>query len=328
MAAPRPRHLFLTGFPGAGKTTCVLAALDALVAACGEASILGGFVTREVRDDATGARLGFDVHTLPPSRSRRHPLARRVADHPSETARDDAPNPHVVGAYAVDVRGALERVVVPNLREICSEEPEPSPSPRGNPTPTPTPTRAAPRGAVSVVVIDEAGKMESSPPRSRPPSAPPSRTRVVVLGVVPVGRKVNVARDAGDDPSVRCVTLDEGNRDGLARAIGEALVRCVRSNEPEIRLEEGGGEEWGDEDATTRGSIVVYETRSSSSPGSSTSSNSTRIRARVNGGAEHGAAASRAARHSLHPYFRLPCSQKAEPPHSLHWLRCLPCSQI
>ena len=256
MAAPRPRHLFLTGFPGAGKTTCVLAALDALVAACGEASILGGFVTREVRDDATGARLGFDVHTLPPSRSRRHPLARRVADHPSETARDDAPNPHVVGAYAVDVRGALERVVVPNLREICSEEPEPEPEPEGgNPTPTPTPTRAAPRGAVSVVVIDEAGKMESLAPAFAPAvRAALANPRVVVLGVVPVGRKVNVARDVKDDPSVRCVTLDEGNRDGLARAIGEALVRCVRSNEPEIRLEEGGGRGvGGDEDATTRG---------------------------------------------------------------------------
>jgi nucleoside-triphosphatase THEP1 len=250
MAAPRPRHLFLTGFPGAGKTTCVLAALDALVAACGEASILGGFVTREVRDDATGARLGFDVHTLPPSRSRRHPLARRVADHPSETARDDAPNPHVVGAYAVDVRGALERVVVPNLREICSEEPEPEPEGE-NPTPTPTPTRAAPRGAVSVVVIDEAGKMESLAPAFAPAvRAALANPRVVVLGVVPVGRKVNVARDVKDDPGVRCVTLDEENRDGLARAIGEALVRCVRSNEPEIRLDEGGG---GNEDATTRG---------------------------------------------------------------------------
>ena len=108
---------------------------------------------------------------------------------------------------------------------------------------------------MSVVVIDEAGKMESLAPAFAPAvRAALANPRVVVLGVVPVGRKVNVARDVKDDPSVRCVTLDEGNRDGLARAIGEALVRCVRSNEPEIRLEEGGGRGvGGDEDATTRG---------------------------------------------------------------------------
>ena len=47
----------------------------------------------------------------------------------------------------------------------------------------------------------------------------------------------------------------------------------------------------------------------------------------VDGGQSTGAAASRAARHSLHLYFDPPCSQMLEPPHSLHWLRCLPCSQ-
>ena len=73
------RHVFLTGFPGVGKTTTMLKAIDELGKAA-DALPPCGFYTAELRD-VDGKRCGFDVVTFPSGQSdaRRAPLARLVA---------------------------------------------------------------------------------------------------------------------------------------------------------------------------------------------------------------------------------------------------------
>ncbi|MBI3456381.1 MAG: NTPase [Candidatus Rokubacteria bacterium] len=92
------RAYLLTGRPGAGKTTCLLAALDLLGVPA------GGFVTEEMRE--RGTRVGFALRTLD---GRRATLA-----HVNRTG------PPRVGKYGVDV-DALERVGVPAIRAAVRE---------------------------------------------------------------------------------------------------------------------------------------------------------------------------------------------------------------
>lgn len=92
------RAYLLTGRPGAGKTTCLLGALDLLGVPA------GGFVTEEMRE--RGTRVGFALRTLD---GRRATLA-----HVNRTG------PPRVGKYGVDV-DALERVGVPAIRAAIRE---------------------------------------------------------------------------------------------------------------------------------------------------------------------------------------------------------------
>jgi nucleoside-triphosphatase len=71
------QHIFLTGQPGVGKSTCIQRVLQALQLPPNAAT---GFWTEEVRDSSTGERSGFDVVTLDGRRSvlSRVGTARRV----------------------------------------------------------------------------------------------------------------------------------------------------------------------------------------------------------------------------------------------------------
>ena len=99
------RHVFLTGFPGVGKTTTMLAAIEDL-GKVEDALTPEGFFTQEIRDE--GKRVGFDVVTVG-ANPRRGPLARRIEDASA------SPRPrHRVGRYAVDV-ASLEALACPAL---------------------------------------------------------------------------------------------------------------------------------------------------------------------------------------------------------------------
>ncbi|MGH7265700.1 MAG: NTPase [Candidatus Rokuibacteriota bacterium] len=91
------RTYLLTGRPGVGKTTCLLAALAAL------GMPAGGFVTEEIRE--RGARVGFALRTLDGRRA--------------TLAHVDRRGPPRVGKYGVSLE-ALERLGVPALRDALT----------------------------------------------------------------------------------------------------------------------------------------------------------------------------------------------------------------
>lgn len=146
----RARHVFLTGSPGVGKTTLVVAAVKALIdadaakknVADGDDAqiVVSGFITEECReasdgDGGEGERVGFDVVTLPPPgvAAERAPFARRNRD--GKAPPKGTPS---VGKYAVDV-AAFEALAVPAIGKEA--------------------TRGSGKRA-RVTVIDEVGKME------------------------------------------------------------------------------------------------------------------------------------------------------------------------
>jgi nucleoside-triphosphatase len=91
------RAVLLTGRPGVGKTTCVLAVLEMLQAPA------GGFVTEEVREH--GTRVGFALRTLD---GRRATLA-----HARQAG------PPRVGKYGVRLE-ALTGLGVPAIRDAAA----------------------------------------------------------------------------------------------------------------------------------------------------------------------------------------------------------------
>ena len=201
--ASRARHVFLTGYPGVGKTTAALAAVAALAEATGDDAVADGFITVEVRDppDRGGGRVGFDVVTLPlhhPS-SRRAPLA-RLADASSSTA---APR---VGRYAVDV-ASFESLAIPATHRACDDA-----------------TTARP----PVVVVDEIGKMEAFSAAFLDAARETMRDpRAIVLGTIPVGNKVPAAAAIRADPTVVVVEVTPENRDAVPFAVRDALLPAV-----------------------------------------------------------------------------------------------------
>mmetsp|Transcript_9098 Transcript_9098/g.11840 ORF Transcript_9098/g.11840 Transcript_9098/m.11840 type:complete len:219 (-) Transcript_9098:206-862(-) len=117
-------NIFITGFPGCGKTTLISRVCSSLP---GTLEPLG-FYTEEVRDHRTHQRVGFDVVTLDGQRT---PLA-RVSHNETRGGRGRTRKAAKVGKYDVDVQ-SFERLVLPLLQEA-----------KGCP----------------LVVIDEVGKME------------------------------------------------------------------------------------------------------------------------------------------------------------------------
>ncbi|GAB5359823.1 hypothetical protein AAMO2058_000575500 [Amorphochlora amoebiformis] len=97
--APRTlsRRTFVTGQPGSGKTTLVMAIVQALME---QGVRCKGFYTEECRE--AGMRVGFDVVTIP--EGVRAPLARKKG--PTHWPK--------VGSYSVDVV-SFERVGIPSL---------------------------------------------------------------------------------------------------------------------------------------------------------------------------------------------------------------------
>ena len=199
--ASRARHVFLTGYPGVGKTTAALATVAALAEATGDDAVADGFITVEVRDppDRGGGRVGFDVVTLPldhPS-SRRAPLA-RLADPSSSTA---APR---VGRYAVDV-ASFESLAIPATNRA------------GDATARPP-----------VVVVDEIGKMEAFSAAFLDAARETMRDpRAIVIGTIPVGNKVSAAAAIRADPTVVVLEVTSENRDAVPLAVRDALLPAV-----------------------------------------------------------------------------------------------------
>ena len=96
--ASRARHVFLTGYPGVGKTTAALATVAALAEATGDDAVADDVHHRRgSRPARPGGRVGFDVVTLPLDHSSPPRASGDLACPSSSTA---APR---VGRYAVDV---------------------------------------------------------------------------------------------------------------------------------------------------------------------------------------------------------------------------------
>eukprot|EP00466_Bigelowiella_natans_P017205 jgi/Bigna1/43158/e_gw1.73.46.1 len=92
------RRTFVTGQPGCGKTTLVMAIARALI----DAGVrCRGFYTEECLQG--GRRIGFDVVTIP--EGFRAPLARKGGPRGW---------PKVVGAYSVDLK-SFEKLALPTL---------------------------------------------------------------------------------------------------------------------------------------------------------------------------------------------------------------------
>ena len=207
------RHVFLTGFPGVGKTTTMLAAIDELGKAA-DALTPCGFYTAEIRD-GEGKRCGFDVVTFPSGPDAcRAPLARLVAgDGVSPRTR------HRVGRYAVDV-ASLEALACPALRGDVAE---------GQKT-----TRRR------FVAVDEIGKMEClSSEFERAAWEALESPETVVLGSIPVRasqkQKQSLARSVAARPDVAVVRVTETNRDALRFALVDAMKHAFANDRPRER---------------------------------------------------------------------------------------------
>jgi len=90
-----PKHIFLTGNPGCGKTTVIVRLAEMLRKAGVPAA---GFYTQEIREQ--GRRVGFGIRTLDGKSG--------VMSHVNIRS------PHRVGKYGVDV-AAFERLALPAL---------------------------------------------------------------------------------------------------------------------------------------------------------------------------------------------------------------------
>ena len=194
------RHVFLTGFPGVGKTTTMLAAIEDL-GKVEDALTPEGFFTQEIRDE--GKRVGFDVVTVG-ANPRRGPLARRIEDAGA------SPRPrHRVGRYAVDV-ASLEALACPALSGDFSLKKKPA--------------------RKRFVALDEIGAMECLSDRFEHAAwlALESPTNVV-LGSMCVrandknGKKHAFANAVAARPDVAVVVVETETRDALRLALVDAL---------------------------------------------------------------------------------------------------------
>lgn len=207
------RHVFLTGFPGVGKTTTMLAAIDELGKAA-DALTPCGFYTAEIRD-GEGKRCGFDVVTFPSGPdARRAPLARLVAGD------GVSPRPrHRVGRYAVDV-ASLEALACPALRGDVAEGQK--------------------KTRRRFVAVDEIGKMEClSSEFERAAWEALESPETVVLGSIPVRasqkQKQSLARSVAARPDVAVVRVTETNRDALRFALVDAMKHAFANDRPRER---------------------------------------------------------------------------------------------
>ena len=205
------RHVFLTGFPGVGKTTTMLAAIEDL-GKVEDALTPEGFFTQEIRDD--GTRVGFDVVTVGPN-PRRGPLARLIEDAGT------SPRPrHRVGRYAVDV-ASLEALACPALSGDVGEafgEKHAAPF---------TPSKKKPRRH-RFVVLDEIGAMECLSDRFERAARLALETPTnVVLGSMCVRaskkKKHAFANAVAARPDVAVVRVATETRDALRVALVDAL---------------------------------------------------------------------------------------------------------
>ena len=194
------RHVFLTGFPGVGKTTTMLAAIEDL-GKVEDALTPEGFFTQEIRDE--GKRVGFDVVTVG-ANPRRGPLARRIEDAGA------SPRPrHRVGRYAVDV-ASLEALACPALSGDTLNPKKPA--------------------RKRFVALDEIGAMECLSDRFEHAAwlALESPTNVV-LGSMCVraknknGKKHAFANAVAARPDVAVVRVSVETRDALRLALVDAL---------------------------------------------------------------------------------------------------------
>ena len=194
------RHVFLTGFPGVGKTTTMLAAIEDL-GKVEDALTPEGFFTQEIRDE--GKRVGFDVVTVG-ANPRRGPLARRIEDAGA------SPRPrHRVGRYAVDV-ASLEALACPALSGDTLNPKKPA--------------------RKRFVALDEIGAMECLSDRFEHAAwlALESPTNVV-LGSMCVrandknGKKHAFANAVAARPDVAVVVVETETRDALRLALVDAL---------------------------------------------------------------------------------------------------------
>ena len=201
--ATLPEHIFLTGNPGVGKSTCVIKVVESLQKGFPASSLkVTGFFTEERREKEE--RVGFDiVYWNEQSTLNRIPLARVGSRKPK------------IGKYSVDVH---------NVKTFAVESLRPPDS----------------GSELTLGVIDEVGKMEllcrdfypavtSLLDCVKPPSA--------VIGTVPLPRRPIREVDAikfRSDVIVLMVT--RSNRDQLAVDIAQALSNKMNgSNTKSLR---------------------------------------------------------------------------------------------
>ena len=207
------RHVFLTGFPGVGKTTTMLAAIEDL-GKVEDALTPEGFFTQEIRDE--GKRVGFDVVTVG-ANPRRGPLARRIEDAGA------SPRPrHRVGRYAVDV-ASLEALACPALSGDVGE----AFGEKHIGSVTFTPSKNKPRRH-RFVVLDEIGAMECLSDRFERAARLALETPTnVVLGSMCVRaknkKKHAFANAVAARPDVAVVRVATETRDALRVALVDAL---------------------------------------------------------------------------------------------------------
>lgn len=170
------RLFLLTGPPGVGKTSALLRAVGLLR---GRGLSVGGMVTREVRDRATGARVGFEVEDI--ATGRRGWLARASG----------GAGPRV-GRYVVDIP-VLEEVGASAILEAAARS--------------------------DVVAIDEVGPMEllSAAFRSAVVRAVGSGKPIIATihyrSADPLAASLRGREDA------EVFTVSSGNRDSLPSAL-------------------------------------------------------------------------------------------------------------
>ena len=218
------KHIFLTGNPGVGKTTCLLKVLEKVEHAAG-AIELTGFITQEFRQD--GKRIGFDIvsydsSTLTSSPSTLVPLARIGTMKPT------------IGKYSVQVN---------NIKRYATTfQPPLSPSSCSSAPP-------------HLSIIDEIGKMEllckdffaavikhldetansyeESSVNNR--TTFPSRRKTIILGTVPLLRQNNNKKALKDHyhrqvelvkdrPDVMVLLVTKSNRNQLTIDLVEYIL--------------------------------------------------------------------------------------------------------
>jgi|TARA_B110000977_G_scaffold31534_1_gene41790 nucleoside-triphosphatase len=196
MPPARVRHVFLTGFPGVGKTSTILTAIGKIQ----RRDVHGGFFTQEIRDSVTNTRVGFDVVTIPKGPSSvAGPLARLVSEN--------NPGPKV-GRYVVNL-DSVERIACHALQRVLKKNSTPFYS----------------DDAEKFVVIDEIGKMECFSARFiKTARQVLDHPHTAVLGSIPVGSRVPLANEVRGRSDALVLQVTLANRDALADALALAFA--------------------------------------------------------------------------------------------------------
>lgn len=191
--------IFITGMPGAGKTTCIQNVVASLRETVPRLRLIG-FYTQECRDANSGQRLGFDIFEYQTAGGNSSPVV-------APLARVGSTKP-TVGKYAVNVENVRKHMSRCLLAQPSREEP-------------------------TLAIIDEVGKMELHCAEFFPSveshlnKEECGESKMVTIGTLPMPKRpIEQVSKILARKDVMVLHLTKGNRDQLTTDLS-AYFACI-----------------------------------------------------------------------------------------------------